>query len=87
MKPTSLLVPEIEIDDRDPMDRVADELAKFTEAIKTMSQEQAEALLKALQLLVLATDRPKEWSIEVAKRDRNGMIESVRLIADDRVVQ
>jgi hypothetical protein len=46
-----------EIDERDPMDRVADELSRFTEAVYTMGQGQAQELTKILQLVLTAVDR------------------------------
>jgi len=43
---------EIELDDRDPMERVADELAKFSEAVTRLSQTQAQEVTAVLGLIL-----------------------------------
>lgn len=86
-----------DIDDREPMDRVADELVAFTKAVQDMTQTQAQTLMAVLKTLLeaisemgqqnkavqvdISDTRPREWNVEVEKRDRNGMIESVKLVA------
>lgn len=45
---------EVELDDREPMDRVADELSKFTAAVRELGQSQAATLAEALAMLVAA---------------------------------
>lgn len=79
-------VKEIEIDDREPMDRVADELVKFTEAVQTMTKSQAEEIAKVLKLVLAAVEKPqapREWSLKVVRRNSDGMIEGVNLVAND----
>lgn len=46
--------PDFELDDREPMDRVADELSKFTAAVRELGQAQAATLAEALAMLVAA---------------------------------
>jgi len=86
-----------EIDDRDPMDRVADELIQFTSAVQSMTQSQAGEVANMLKLLLaaiqkigqqqevkvnIADTRPKAWDVKVNGRNEKGRIESVRLVAD-----
>lgn len=99
------------VDDREPMERVADELVNFTETVREMSKFQSDEIINILKTVVSAVEkisnqkidikqdpvkivqeamkldlndsRPKEWNMEVTKRDSNGMISSVKLIAGE----
>lgn len=81
-------VKEIEVDDREPMDRVADELIKFTATVQALSKSQAEEITKVLKLVLAAVEKPqatppREWKLTVVRRNSDGMIEGVRLVAND----
>ena len=86
----------ITIDDRDPMDRVADELSRFTMAVQEMGQSQDKDMASVLNIIRSAVDKigelkvkmpvqedtgPREWVIEIVSRDREGKIEKVKLTA------
>ena len=68
--------PDFEIDDREPMDRVADELARFTDAVRELNQAQAATLAEALSMLMTAVQ-------SVAKASGNAVPVQVD-IADSR---
>lgn len=51
-----------DIDDRDPMDRVADELVRFTAAIQEMNQTQAAEAASVLRQILMAIKAMKEHS-------------------------
>jgi len=56
----SLLLPERKnkpLNETDPIDRVADELARFTMAVQTMSQGQADNIAKILRLVLVAAEK------------------------------
>ena len=48
--------PAAQIDDREPMDRVADELARFTDAVQELTRAQATAMAGALKQMLAAVE-------------------------------
>ena len=80
-----------QIDDREPLDRMADELVRFTEVIQGMNQTQATEIAKVLQTILSVVERiakidsvkPTEWLVKVTARDNMGLIKDVKLVAND----
>lgn len=89
---------DVDIDDRDPMDRVADELVHFAATMQTLSCEQAKEITALLKLMIetiekigqarpapvnvqVADAKPREWNIAVTRRDKDGLIEGIKLTA------
>ena len=72
----------IDIDDRDPADRIADELAAGLKALAAAIMEQAKASGREIKIELPKGDkRPTAWNLEF-KRDHRGLIESpIRLKA------
>jgi len=83
-------------DEREPIERVADELEQFSAAVLTMNKQQAEALTQVLKTVMSAIENMsnmkvelpdasesiKQWSIQGIKRDENGLIQNMKVVAD-----
>jgi hypothetical protein len=51
-----------------------------------MTKAQAEEIAKVLKLVVAAVEKPqgpREWNLNVIRRNSDGMIEGVKLVAND----
>jgi hypothetical protein len=82
--------PSIEVDDRDAMERVGDELVRLIETMQIMSKTQADNVASILKVIsdsiskpkeIIPDTRIKEWDIKVTSRDKNGMIDAAKLTA------
>ncbi len=85
------------LDDRESIERVADELEQFSKAILTMNQQQAQAISQTLKVIMTAVDSissmkvavsntstvVKKWGVEEIERDKNGLIKQFKVIAKE----
>ena len=84
-----------ELDEREPIERVADEMETFSKSLINMSTQQAENMSRMLGMVLQAVNKmasikvdiptqPEQkqidnWVIKVVKRDTKGLIEQITL--------
>lgn len=87
-------VAPVVLDDRNGMERVADELINFTKSAQNINTEQSQSLIKILTALIkvlenigkdkpIVMNRPTEWNLKITNRDSKGYIEGVKLVANE----
>ena len=89
---------DFDLDEREPIERVADELETFSKSLLNMSTQQAEAMSKMLNIVMLAVnnisdikvnipetktqEQINQWDIKVVKRSAKGLIEQITLTGE-----
>jgi hypothetical protein len=88
----------VELDEREPMEMVADKLVEFAESVRQLSISQTKEVTKTLGLILsvlesigkpepvnvnLSESRPTAWDIQVTERDKTGKIKKLKLTAGE----